>query len=97
DHLLHFNCKFVTQSSFMNLMTFDASVNMDLINVPLLMMAGSQADTFYLTEKAYANATGTSDKELFLIPGAHHIETYWKPEYVEQELSKLLDFLSTRL
>ncbi|WAI57957.1 alpha/beta hydrolase [Lactiplantibacillus plantarum] len=86
-----------TQSSFMNLMTFDASVNMDLINVPLLMMAGSQADTFYLTEKAYANATGTSDKELFLIPGAHHIETYWKPEYVEQELSKLLDFLSTRL
>lgn len=86
-----------TQSSFMNLMTFDASVNMDLINVPLLMMAGSQADTFYLTEKAYANTTGISDKELFLIPGAHHIETYRKPEYVEQELNKLLDFLSTRL
>ncbi|WP_300562229.1 alpha/beta hydrolase [Companilactobacillus sp.] len=86
-----------TQSSFLNLMTFDASVNMDLINVPLLMMAGSDADTFYLTEKAYANATGTTDKELYLVQGAHHIETYWKPEFVQDELNKLLDFLSTRL
>ncbi|MFW4406670.1 alpha/beta hydrolase [Lactiplantibacillus paraplantarum] len=86
-----------TRSSFMNLMTFDASVNMDLINVPLLMMAGKTADTFYLTEKAYANATGTNDRELFLIEGAQHIETYWKPEYVKQELAKLIDWLSTRL
>lgn len=86
-----------TQSSFLNLMTFDASVNMDLINVPLLMMAGSDADTFYLTEKAYANATSTTDKELYLVQGAHHIETYWKPEFVQDELNKLLDFLSTRL
>ncbi|WP_125583806.1 alpha/beta hydrolase [Levilactobacillus cerevisiae] len=86
-----------TVSSFLNLMTYDASENMDLVNVPLLMMAGKAADTFYLTEKAYANATGTSDKELFLIEGAHHIETYWKPEYVEQELNKLVDWLSTRL
>lgn len=86
-----------TVSSFLNLMTYDASENMDLINVPLLMMAGKAADTFYLTEKAYANATGITDKELFLIEGAHHIETYWKPEYVEQELNKLVDWLSTRL
>lgn len=86
-----------TVSSFLNLMTYDASENMDLVNVPLLMMAGKAADTFYLTEKAYANATGTSDKELFLIEDAHHIETYWKPEYVEQELNKLVDWLSTRL
>lgn len=70
---------------------------MDLINVPLLMMAGKTADTFYLTEKAYAAATGTTDKELYLIDGAEHIETYWKPEYVKEELAKLLDFLSTRL
>lgn len=45
---------------------------MDLINQPLLMMAGSNADTFYLTEKAYSAATGTDDKELFLIKGATH-------------------------
>lgn len=86
-----------TRSSFMNLMTFDASENMDLINVPLLMMAGKTADTFYLTEKAYANATGTNDCELFLIENAQHIETYWKPEYVKQEVEKLIAWLNTRL
>jgi len=86
-----------TRSSLMELMTFDASVGMDLINVPLLMMAGKTADTFYLTEKAYANATGTTDRELFLIDGAQHIETYWKPEYVKQEADKLMTWLSTRL
>ncbi|MFT8329945.1 alpha/beta hydrolase [Bifidobacterium psychraerophilum] len=86
-----------TVSSLMELVTFDASQNMNLINVPLLMMAGKTADTFYLTEKAYAAATGTTDKELFLIDGAEHIETYWKPEFVKQEVAKLLEFLSTRL
>lgn len=86
-----------TVSSLMDLVTFDVSVNMDLINVLLLMMAGKTADTFYLTEKAYAAATGTTDKELFLIEGAEHIETYWKPEFVNQEIEKLLDFLSKRL
>lgn len=30
------------------------------------MIARKTADTFYLTEKAYANATGTKDRELFL-------------------------------
>lgn len=94
----HPNSSFVyTVASLLDLMTFDASVNMDLINVPLLMMAGKTADTFYLTEKAYAAATGTNDKELYLIDGAEHIETYWKPEYVKEELAKLLEFLSTRL
>ncbi|WP_461226154.1 alpha/beta hydrolase [Lacticaseibacillus suihuaensis] len=94
----HPNSSFIyTQASFLSLFTFDASVNMDLINVPLLMMAGKDADTFYLTEKCYANATGTQDKELFLMDGVQHIETYWKPEYVKQEVAKLLEFLSTRL
>ncbi|MGX7197942.1 alpha/beta hydrolase [Enterococcus olivae] len=86
-----------TVASLMELATFDASVNMDLINVPLLMMAGKTADTFYLTEKAYAAATGTTDKELFLIDGAEHIETYWKPEYVKQEVAKLVEFLDAKL
>lgn len=86
-----------TVASLMELATFDASVNMDLINVPLLMMAGKTADTFYLTEKAYAAATGTTDKELYLIDGAQHIETYWKLEYVEKEAAKLLEFLDARL
>lgn len=86
-----------TQDSLLQLATYDASVNMDLINVPLLMMAGKLADSFYLTEKAFANATGTQNKELFLIENAHHIETYWKPEYVKIELKKLVEFLDKNL
>ena len=52
-------------SSLLDLMSFDAASNMDLINQPLLMMAGSKADSLYMTEKAYELATNAKDKELF--------------------------------
>ncbi|SHN56315.1 alpha/beta hydrolase [Desulfitobacterium chlororespirans] len=86
-----------TVSSFLDLMSFDARNNADLINQPLLMIAGSAADTFYMTEGVFSAATGTNDKELFLIPGAAHIETYWKPEYVKQAVDKLVDFFGKKL
>lgn len=37
-------------------------------------------------------ATGTSDKELFIVKGSTHIETYWKPEYVDRIVKKLSAF-----
>ena len=80
-----------------DLMAFDASEGMYLINQPLLMMAGSIADTFYMTEQCFSKATGTQDKELFLIPGATHIQTYWVPEYVDQAVKKLTEFFGKRL
>ncbi|HCY40302.1 MAG TPA: alpha/beta hydrolase [Prolixibacteraceae bacterium] len=86
-----------TMSSLLDLMAFDAATNMDLINQPLLMMAGSKADTFYMTESAFNLATGTKEKELFLIPGATHIQTYYVPEYVEQAMNKLNEFFGKYL
>ncbi len=86
-----------TKSSLVDLMAFDASEGMYLINQPLLMMAGSVADTFYMTEQCYAKATGTKDKELYLIPGATHIKTYYVPEYVELAVDKLTEFFGNRL
>jgi uncharacterized protein len=86
-----------TKSSLMDLMTFDASTNMDLINQPLLMITGSKADTFYMTDDAFNKATNAKNKELFLINGATHIETYWKPEYVLQAVNKLVNFYQTNL
>jgi len=86
-----------TMSSLLDLMEFDAATNMDLINQPLLMMAGSKADTFYMTESAFNLATGTKDKELFLIPGATHIQTYYVPIYVAQAMNKLNEFLGKYL
>ncbi|KJF72524.1 alpha/beta hydrolase [Agrobacterium arsenijevicii] len=86
-----------TMSSLMDLMRWDATDEIELIDVPLLMIAGSEADTLYLTEDAFPKATGTKDKELFLIKGAKHIETYWVPEYVEAALDKLTPFFGRTL
>jgi fermentation-respiration switch protein FrsA (DUF1100 family) len=86
-----------TMSSLLNLMRFDAASNMDLIDQPLLMMAGSDADSLYMTEDAYKLATNTAEKELYLIDGATHIQTYWKPEYVKEAMSKLEQFFGKNL
>ena len=86
-----------TKSSLIDLMAFDASEGMFLIDRPLLMIAGSNADTFYMTEQCYSKATGTQDKELFLIPGATHIKTYYVPEYVNQVVGKLTEFFNSKL
>ena len=86
-----------TKSSLVDLFAFDAAADMYLINQPLLMMAGSIADTFYMTELCYSRATGTHDKELFLIPGATHIKTYYVPEYVDMAVQKLMEFFGKKL
>lgn len=86
-----------TLSSLLDLMTFDAATNMDLINQPLLMIAGSKADTKYMTDEAFPKASNAKTKELFVIDGATHIETYWKPEYVNQAVTKLVDFFGKNL
>lgn len=84
-------------SSLMDLMTWDARDQIELINVPLLMMAGDKADSLYMTEEAFAAATGTKDKELFKIPGATHIQTYYVPEYVDAAVGKLKAFFGRTL
>jgi len=86
-----------TMSSLLDLMEFDAATNMDLINQPLLMMAGSKADTYYMTDRAFDLATCTKEKELFLIPGATHIQTYYIPEYVALAMNKLNEFFGKHL
>lgn len=78
-----------TTSSLLDLMSFDVTDHIKLINKPLLMIAGTKADTLYMTEDAFAKATGTKNKELFLIDGATHIETYWVSRYVDQAMQKL--------
>lgn len=86
-----------TTSSLMDLMSWDATDNIELINVPLLMMAGEKADSLYMSEEAFEKATGTKDKELFKIPGATHIQTYFVPEYVDQAMNKLTEFYGKNL
>ncbi|WP_441562037.1 alpha/beta hydrolase [Colibacter massiliensis] len=86
-----------TVRSNLDLFTFDAAANMDLIDQPLLMIAGSEADTLYMTQDCFDKATGTQNKELFLVPGAHHMQTYYVPEYVNQIADKLVGFYGKNL
>lgn len=86
-----------TTASFIKLMAFDTEDRMDLVDQPLLMVCGEKADTLYMSQDAFAKASGTDDKELFLIPGASHIRTYWVPEYVDAAVEKLGDFFGREL
>jgi fermentation-respiration switch protein FrsA (DUF1100 family) len=86
-----------TMSSLLDLMGFDVTDQIELIDQPLLMIAGSKADSLYMTEQAFPKASGTKDKEFFKIDGATHIETYWVPQYVDATMKKLTDFFGRTL
>ncbi|WP_211324609.1 alpha/beta hydrolase [Orbus hercynius] len=86
-----------TVDSLLDLMEFDVNTNVDLINQPLLMIAGDKADSLYMTQEVFASATGTNNKALFLVPNATHIETYWKQPYVKQITDKLTAFYGENL
>jgi len=57
---------------------------------PLLMIAGSRADTKYFSEQAIEAASGP--KELFILEGATHIDLYDRDEFVSPAIAKLTDF-----
>ena len=86
-----------TEASLLELMSWDATDHLDLVNVPLLLVAGEKADTLYMSRDACEKATGTDQRELFLIPGATHIQTYFVPEYVDMAVAKFRDFFGTTL
>ncbi|WP_405569344.1 alpha/beta hydrolase [Streptomyces sp. NBC_01167] len=71
----------------------------DLIHLisprPLLMIAGTEADTAYFSREAIGKAG--EPKELFWIDGATHIDLYDKEEYVPTAVAKLTDFFTQRL
>ena len=82
-----------TMSSLLDLMKFDAASNMELIHQTLLMKAGTKADSLYMALDAFKEAHSSKNKELFLIDGATHIETYWKPQYMDRAMGTLSEFL----
>lgn len=86
-----------TVSSLIELAAFDARNGAELIDVPLLMMMGSHADTGYMTIDCYERTVNAPVRELFEIPGATHIQTYWKPEYVRLATEKLVGFFGENL
>jgi fermentation-respiration switch protein FrsA (DUF1100 family) len=63
-----------------------------LLTQPLLLIAGSKADTKVYSDQAYALSKGP--KELFVVEGATHVAMYDVPEYMDQAVAKLVPFFS---
>lgn len=62
---------------------------------PILLVAGSKADTLFMSQAAYNKAK--EPRELFVVPGASHIDLYYKPEFVPTVVAKLKDFFDKAL
>jgi fermentation-respiration switch protein FrsA (DUF1100 family) len=62
----------------------------EYLTQPLLLIAGSNADTKVFSDQAYALSNGP--KELFVVEGATHIAMYDVPEFVDQAVAKMATF-----
>ncbi|MCI2109271.1 MAG: alpha/beta hydrolase [Bacteroidales bacterium] len=84
-------------SSLTDMMAWDANDHADLIDQPLLIIAGEKADSRYMAEESFQKAVNAKDKELYIVPGATHIQTYYIKEYVDDISSKVISFFGSKL
>ncbi len=75
--------------------SYDITDQMSLLSVPYLAIAGTEAMTFGLTQKAYERAN--EPKEFFKIESASHVDMYDIDKYVNQAVDKLDLFYSETL
>lgn len=61
-----------------------------LLTQPMLLIAGSKADTKVFSDQAYELSDGP--KELLVVEGATHIALYDVPQYVDQAVTKMVEF-----
>ena len=62
---------------------------------PLLLIAGSKADTLFWSKEVMEKAR--QPKELFIVEGATHIDLYDRPQYVTPAVAKLKEFFEKNL
>ena len=62
---------------------------------PLLVIAGSKADTLFWSQEVYQKAK--DPKELYVVEGATHIDLYDRPQFVAPAVSKLKEFFGRHL
>ncbi|MBR1701148.1 MAG: alpha/beta hydrolase [Lachnospiraceae bacterium] len=66
-----------------------------LLTQPLLMIAGTEAETRHYSENAVGLAKGK--KELFLLEGADHMDLYDNRKYIPLAVAKLVSFFRENL
>jgi hypothetical protein len=62
---------------------------------PLLVIAGSKADTLFWSQQVYQRAK--EPKELHVVDGATHIDLYDRPQFVTPTVAKLREFFGRHL
>ena len=62
---------------------------------PLLLIAGSKADTLFWSRQVMEKAR--EPKELFIVEGATHIDMYDRPQFVAPAVAKLKEFFDKSL
>lgn len=83
-------------SSLAPMMNFFPFVQIETISPrPLLFIVGERAVSAYFSEDAYNKAAEL--KELFVVPGASHVDLYDRPEYMSISLPKLDTFFKQNL
>lgn len=61
------------------------------------MLVGSKAGTKYMADAAFSKAANAKNKELFLVEGNSHIQTYWETGILSQAVNKWIQFYQTNL
>ncbi|WP_205960837.1 alpha/beta hydrolase [Mixta theicola] len=88
--------KFTTRS-LAQLITYDAFSHADVfLTQPVLVIAGSEAGTRWMTEAIYQRAA-SQKKSIHIVNGATHIAMYDKPDYVTEATEKFASFFSENL
>jgi len=83
-------------SSLPQQMAFFPFEQLDTISPrPLLVIAGSKADTLFWSREVYAKAK--EPRELHVIEGATHIDMYDRPQFVTPAVGRLADFFGRHL
>jgi len=78
--------------SFDKMIQFSALDTIDLLApTPLLLIAGTEAESLVQSRAAYARAG--EPKELFLVEGGTHFDFYDRPEYVDPAVARIDAFL----
>lgn len=77
-------------------MAFSAVENIELLTQPVLLVVGSRADSDWQTKRFMEQMPG-SNKTVFTVQGASHIDLYDKPQYTMQAADALNSFFTNAL
>ena len=87
---------YYSYTSLAPMMNFFPFVQIETISPrPILFIVGENAVSAYFSEDAYEKAA--EPKELFVVPGATHVDLYDQPEYLKITLPKLDSFFKQYL